>query len=63
MATVTVDGREYDTEKLSEPARQQVVNLAAVDEEIRRLQARLAICHTARNSYAAALRAELPKDD
>jgi hypothetical protein len=39
------------------------VNLAAVDEEMRRLQMKLAIYQTARNSYASALRSELPKDD
>jgi hypothetical protein len=63
MPQITVDGRAYDTEKLSDPARQQVLNLTAVDEEIRRLQTKLVIYQTARNSYAAALKSELPKDD
>jgi hypothetical protein len=63
MPQVTVDGRAYDTEKLSDPARQQVLNLIAVDEEIRRLQMQLAIYQTARNAYATALKSALPKDD
>ena len=62
MATVTVDGREYDSEKLSGGARQQLMNIAAVDEELRRLQARAAICQTARSAYLSALQSELPKD-
>ena len=63
MAQVTVDGRIYDSDKLSDSARQQVVNLTAVDEEIRRLQTQLAIYQTARHSSATALKSELPKDD
>lgn len=62
MPQVTIDGREYEAEQLSDAARQQVVNLTAVDEEIRRLQTQLAIYQTARNSYASALKAEMPKD-
>ena len=62
MAHVTIDGRDYELDKLSEPARQQVMNLNTVDEERRRLNVRLAICQTACNAYAAALDAELPKD-
>lgn len=63
MASVTIDGREYDADKMSEAARQQVVNVAAVDEELRRLQALVVICQTARISYANALKAELDKSE
>jgi Family of unknown function (DUF6447) len=62
MTSVTVDGRDYDLAKLNEEARRQALNILAVDEEIRRLQMRLAICQTARNAYASALQAALPKD-
>ena len=62
MGHVTVDGRDFDMEKLSGEARQQAMNIKVVDEEIRRLQVRLAICQTARNAYAVALQAALPKD-
>ena len=44
MAHVTIDGRDFDLDKLSEPARQQAMNLNKVDEERRRLNVRLAIC-------------------
>jgi hypothetical protein len=62
MSHVTIDGRDFELDKLSEPARQQAVNINLVDLEIRRLQSLLAICHTARNAYAAALQGALPKD-
>lgn len=62
MPSITIDGRNYETEKLSEVARQHVLNINIVDEEVRRLQTRLAICQTARNAYVAALQAALPKD-
>jgi hypothetical protein len=62
MSHVTIDGRDYELDKLSEPARQQAININLVDQEIRRLQFQLAICQTARNAYAADLQAALPKD-
>jgi len=62
MAHVTIDGRDFDLDKLSGEARQQAMNISLVDQEIRRLQFRLKICQTARNAYAAALQSGLPKD-
>ena len=60
---VTIDEKEYDSEKLSEEAKGQIVNLQVVDQEIASLQQKLAIAQTARNSYAAALNRELPEED
>lgn len=62
MGRMPVDGRDFELEKLGEPARQEAININMVDQEIRRLQFQLAICHTARNAYAAALQGALPKD-
>ena len=62
MAYVTIDGRDFDLDKLSEPARQQAMNINLVDQEIRRLQFQLKICQTARTAYATALQSALPKD-
>lgn len=62
MATLTIDGREYDTEQLSDAAKSQVTNLQLVDQKIAQLQQELAIMQTARNAYAQALQAELPKE-
>ena len=60
---VTIDEKEYDPEKLSEAAKGQIVNLQVVDQEIASLQQRLGIAQTARNTYAAALKEELPEED
>ena len=60
MSHVTIDGRDFELDKLSGPACQQALNL--VDQEIRRLQVQLAIGQTARNAYATALQSALPKD-
>jgi hypothetical protein len=62
MATITIDGREYDSDKLSGAARQQITNIHAVDQELVRLKKLTSICQTARAAYAAALQGALPKD-
>lgn len=62
MATLTIDGREYDTEQLSEVAKAQVTNIRLVDQKVAQLQQELAIMQTARNAYVHALQAELPKE-
>jgi hypothetical protein len=51
---------EYDLETLSEAARSQLGNIQVTDQEIARLQQRLAIAQTARQAYARALHGELP---
>ena len=62
MATLTLDGKEYDTEQLSDAAKAQVTNVQLVDQKIAQLQQELAIMQTARNAYVQALQAELPKE-
>ncbi|MBO6899511.1 MAG: hypothetical protein JJ868_20130 [Shimia sp.] len=62
MATLTIDGKEYDTEQLSDAAREQIVNIQIVDEKLRTAQRDAAIMQTARNAYIQALQAELPKE-
>ena len=58
--TITIDGKEYPLESLSEAAKSQLSNLRIVDQEIARLQQQQAIAQTARNAYAQALQVELP---
>ena len=62
MATLTIDGKEYDTEQLSDAAREQIVNIQIVDEKLRTAQRDAAIMQTARNAYIQARQAELPKE-
>ena len=56
MATITIDGKEYDSDKLSNETKTQLMNLNFVDSELRRLQAQAAVLETARQVYANALR-------
>ena len=60
--TITIDDKEYILDDLSDAARAQLVSLQVTDQEISRLQRQEKIAQTARNAYAQALSAELPKD-
>lgn len=57
--TVTIDGKEYAVDQLSEEARNQLMNLRVTDQEVARLNQQLAIAQTARAAYANALKREL----
>lgn len=59
--TITINGTQYEADKLSESARNQVANLRVTDQEIERVKQQLAIYQTARAAYAQALSQELPK--
>ena len=59
MATITIDGTEYDSEKLSDEAKNQVISLQFVKNEIARLQAQLAVYKTAEVGYVNALKNNL----
>jgi hypothetical protein len=59
MATITIDGKEYDTDALSDNAKAQLVSLQAVDRRIESIQEELAILQTARIAYGNALKADL----
>ena len=60
--TITINDKEYVVDDLSDAARAQLVSLQITDQEISRLQQQQKIAQTARNAYAQALNAELPKD-
>ena len=68
MATITIDGKVYDIDSLSEESKAQLVNLRYVDSELARLQAQAATLQTARIAYGRALKqtleqGEAPKED
>jgi hypothetical protein len=60
--TITIDNKEYVLDDLSEDAKAQLVSLQVTDREIIRLERQQKIAQTARNAYAQALSAALPKD-
>ena len=61
MAKMTIDGKEYDTDTLSDQARATIASLQFVDARIQQLRNELAIADTARIAYARALKGELEK--
>jgi hypothetical protein len=61
MPNVTIDGKEYDLEALSDEAKNQLTSIQFVDRKIAELQAELAVCQTARNTYAKTLSDMLAK--
>lgn len=61
MQKITIDGREYDIESLSDDAKGQLASIQFVDRELERLQAQIAVLQTARAAYANALSGSLPK--
>ena len=63
MAEVTIDGKTYELDSLSEGAKQQIVMIQAVDAELQRLQVLLAIAQTARSAYFSALNEQLPTEE
>ena len=51
MSKITIDGRDYDVEEISENVKAQLTSLQFVDNEIKRLSAQIAVLQTARNAY------------
>ncbi len=60
MPTIRIDNIDYELGSLSEQARAQLQSIQFVDQELARLQARMAAMQTARNAYVRALKAALP---
>ncbi|MDH4396059.1 MAG: DUF6447 family protein [Limnobacter sp.] len=61
MATVTIDGKPYELDQLSDVVKQQLMNLQVADQKIIALQQDLALMQTARSAYARILSENLPK--
>jgi len=59
MTTITLDGIQYDAESLSETAKAQVASLQFVQQELVRLEAKIAVYRTAEAGYAKALKDEI----
>lgn len=59
--TVTINGTTYNIKDLPKEAQQQLLNVQIAENEIKRLQAQLAITQTARNSYQQAVVSEIQK--
>ena len=61
MPKITIDDIEYNTEDLSENGKAQLASLQFLESQMNKIKAEIAVYQTARNSYAAALKEELPE--
>ena len=61
MATITIDGKHYNSDILSDDAKNQLASIQFVDGELARLNAQVAVFQTARIAYSKALNEELLK--
>ena len=59
MASVTVDGKEYDLDSVSQKAKENITSLQFVQAEITRLNSQLAVCQTAAAAYSSVIKDEL----
>ncbi len=59
MPTIKIDNVDYDSDKLSDKAKAQLVSLQFCDQELARLQAQSAAYQTARMAYVKVLQAAL----
>lgn len=62
MAKITIDGKEYDTDALSNEAKVSIQNVQYCEQKMAELKRELSVVQTARNAYAQALKGALPKD-
>ena len=63
MPKITVDGLEYNTEDLSDNGKAQLASLQFLEAQLNKIKGEIAVYQTARNSYVAALKGELEKQE
>ena len=56
MPNVTIDGKDYNLDDLSDNAKEQLASLQFVQNEIKRLEALMAVNKTAQVAYSSALK-------
>ena len=59
MATIKIDGNDYNIEDLSEEAKNNLSSLQYVKSEIQNLEAKIAVYKTAEIGYSKALKQNL----
>ena len=59
MDSIKIDDKDYKLENLSEEAKQQLASLNFVQNEIKRLEAQIAVYKTASMAYSKALKDNL----
>ena len=61
MTLINIDGVDYDTEKLSEAAKANILSISFVNEQILQLNNEMQIAETAKIGYSRALKREIEK--
>ena len=59
MENITIDGKEYNLDDLSNTSKEQLASLQFAQNEIKRLEGQIAITKTAAAAYSTALKNEL----
>ena len=59
MPKIKIDGLEYNSEDLTDNGKAQLASLQFLEAQMTKLKSEIAVYETARNSYVAALKAEL----
>ena len=62
MPKFTVDDIEYNTEDLSDNGKAQLASLQFLEVQMNKLNSEIAVYQTAKNSYIAALKAEISEN-
>jgi len=60
MSRITINGKDYELDSLSQETKGIIANLQFVNSELARMQAMTAILQTAQQAYSNALKAALP---
>tara|TARA_B100000902_G_C26854934_1_gene690122 strand:+ start:19 stop:204 length:186 start_codon:yes stop_codon:yes gene_type:complete len=56
MASIKIDGKDYDLDQLSDESKNQLSSLQFVQSELKRLNAQIAVYNTAASAYSNALK-------
>ncbi len=59
MANVTIDGKEYDYDSLSDKAKATLSSIQFVQAELKRISAQASVLKTAESAYGNTLKQEL----
>ena len=59
MASITIDGKEYNLDELTDSTKKLVTSLQFVQGEIVKTQAMLAVLNTAASTYSTQLKQDL----
>ena len=61
MASINIDGKDYNIDDLSDEAKNQLASLQFVQGELKRIEGQTAVYRTAYAAYSSALKNELEK--